>query len=977
MQLLQYLHFNNSFNKIVRFPSSYVSTTTKPQHHYEPSNYWDEISAPDSARVLREENFNPGDGRYTTHTMGKYGDKQFSFDYLCVWEKDSNNDYTILSRWFITKSTRVRGGQFNLELERDTSADFYQAIVNAPAIIERAKVGLENKLLFNKENFNFNQIKINEVPLQDKTKIPWIVGYIAHNTNNTNASISTDLNDRDDIINVSYSSSALKFNTGYYSYLNIFTYRFRWRTLAPIKHYQTKIDGDGYISDMYGLSTQPYTITLHAPSGANLEEVSNNLLNALVGNNLPSINNKTRALCGTLSESDFNELANISGKIIKTTDNKFFSIDITSVEEEYIQDRYLKPSEEPGITIQSILNSSDVFEESNTMNERSVDVTAYGMKYYVNVSEVKSLTGSAKISSSRNHTNKAMYDIFAIPCGEISIGKYVGGVYTETCKMSKEIAIESATALARTLDANLYDLQLLPYCPIQSLIDIVNGKPCVIYDRGTSAGEGISLDFILTSANDKIGALFYVVDSSYTFNIPLTLGVRTEKRYNVMYPGTTPTQLDSNHSFMIYNGTSMNITGTNIGNDFEGDDWVSVVGLGNGIKVDKVDIYDNSIAETFLAEQINLTLTKIDANTLRVNPVIIQRYDALDIGLSLDTIPDDPYRYVVSFPEGFDYDREEPYHSGNIEDVVTKIFRYMDKIDVRTPESTKIDSETRFVRICSPNYQGSFDFDIAKNNGVSLFNVDITLKPYNPYIHINPDFKNMYGADYDDARGLICNGDFSFGLVKDAWENYELQNKNYESIFNRQIQSMDVEHKIQKQEAMFGLIAGGVSGTVSSAMSGAIASGGNPIGAIAGGVVGGVSSTIGGVLDYQNILKRQTEQRSVAIDMHQFQLDNIKALPYSLTKCPAFTFNNKIFPFIEVYSATEEEIEALYQYLQYRSFNINVVGKIKDYLQDKYTFIQGNLIRLDELVANTSIAEDIYNKIKQGVYIQNEHTTIN
>ena len=188
---------------------------------------------------------------------------------------------------------------------------------------------------------------------------------------------------------------------------------------------------------------------------------------------------------------------------------------------------------------------------------------------------------------------------------------------------------------------------------------------------------------------------------------------------------------------------------------------------------------------------------------------------------------------------------------------------------------------------------------------------------------------------------------------------------------------MDVEHKIQKQEAMFGLIAGGVSGTVSSAMSGAIASGGNPIGAIAGGVVGGVSSTIGGVLDYQNILKRQTEQRSVAIDMHQFQLDNIKALPYSLTKCPAFTFNNKIFPFIEVYSATEEEIEALYQYLQYRSFNINVVGKIKDYLQDKYTFIQGNLIRLDELVANTSIAEDIYNKIKQGVYIQNEHTTIN
>ena len=32
---------------------------------------------------------------------------------------------------------------------------------------------------------------------------------------------------------------------------------------------------------------------------------------------------------------------------------------------------------------------------------------------------------------------------------------------------------------------------------------------------------------------------------------------------------------------------------------------------------------------------------------------------------------------------------------------------------------------------------------VAKNGGVSKVNVDMTLRPYQPYIHINPDFKNL------------------------------------------------------------------------------------------------------------------------------------------------------------------------------------------------------------------------------------------
>ena len=112
----------------------------------------------------------------------------------------------------------------------------------------------------------------------------------------------------------------------------------------------------------------------------------------------------------------------------------------------------------------------------------------------------------------------------------------------------------------------------------------------------------------------------------------------------------------------------------------------------------------------------------------------------------------------------------------------------------------KMDNECSLYRLCSPNYNGLFEFSVAKNGGsVDFFNVDITLKPINPYIHINPNFKGMYGIDYDDSRGLICGGDFSIPKWSNAFVEYELNNKNYQQIFDRQLQHMDFTHK---QEAI-------------------------------------------------------------------------------------------------------------------------------------------------------------------------------
>ena len=89
--------------------------------------------------------------------------------------------------------------------------------------------------------------------------------------------------------------------------------------------------------------------------------------------------------------------------------------------------------------------------------------------------------------------------------------------------------------------------------------------------------------------------------------------------------------------------------------------------------------------------------------------------------------------------------------------------RYPLKIE----HSMKIDSQCCFYRLCSPNYNGVFEFNLAKDGGEILyFYADCTYKPHNPFIRITPQFSFLYGLNYKDGRGLICGGDFSLPITK-------------------------------------------------------------------------------------------------------------------------------------------------------------------------------------------------------------------
>lgn len=248
-------------------------------------------------------------------------------------------------------------------------------------------------------------------------------------------------------------------------------------------------------------------------------------------------------------------------------------------------------------------------------------------------------------------------------------------------------------------------------------------------------------------------------------------------------------------------------------------------------------------------------------------------------------------------------------------------------------KEVKIRNETQRARLVSPNLSGGFDFSPMMNGGVSSFRVDCTYRPFNPYIHIAPLFAHMYGGDFQDARGLVCGGDFSLPRITSSWETYQQQNKNYQSIFDREIQDLEVQQKAQRIGEAFGLGAGTISSAASGAMSGAVLSGMNPVGAAVGGAASGLASLAGGIADYAISDRLRQEAIDYKKDLFGYQLGNIRALPYSLAKSAAQNANNRPFPFVEFYTASDEEVKALSDKIDYNGMTIGVIGVPDDYVR--------------------------------------------
>lgn len=263
------------------------------------------------------------------------------------------------------------------------------------------------------------------------------------------------------------------------------------------------------------------------------------------------------------------------------------------------------------------------------------------------------------------------------------------------------------------------------------------------------------------------------------------------------------------------------------------------------------------------------------------------------------------------------------------------------------PVDFKVARETTLYRLCSPTYDSLYDFNPYDNNGLAEMRAYMTLKPYNPYLLIQPVFNEsgLYGGNYQDNRGLICSN-FSMTRTSDRFLQYELNNANYKQIFSRNIDSLNKQQGWAQTEAGFGIAAGALSGVATGAMGGSKFGTG---GAIAGAAVGAGLGAAGGIADLNIMNDRMNEQRSLQSDMHYLNIGNIQALPDALTKVGAFTIRTAKQPFLEVYRATTEEQEALRKYITEQGMTYGDIDVMQTAIDNTPTggYVSGYAIYMD------------------------------
>lgn len=301
------------------------------------------------------------------------------------------------------------------------------------------------------------------------------------------------------------------------------------------------------------------------------------------------------------------------------------------------------------------------------------------------------------------------------------------------------------------------------------------------------------------------------------------------------------------------------------------------------------------------------------------------------------------------------------------------IIEYEDLTDYSNLDAIKLANQVDKWRIESGDYSSSFEFNMARNGSVAYFEADCKYKPYQPYIHIAPNFGGLYGQDFDDTRGLVCsNTNYSLPRLTDAWETFERNNINYMNAFNREIQHMDTLRTQERLSEWFGMAAGTGQGAASGALAGTMMSASAAAGPIGLGIGAGLSA-VGGIAD--NIISEQMykENKQYAIDRFNMSLENTQALPNTMVAAGALNPNNKVHPVLSLYTCTDIEREAFKQKLKWNGYTIGVItDSPTDYIDfSTDSYFKGQLIDID-LPEAAHEASELATELAKGIIFEKE-----
>ena len=883
--------------------------------------------------------FNPADDVSTEVIVN---DVEFHPDYFLLLDPA---DFGIISRWFVMEQRRNRQGQWIYYLRRDVVADHLESLLDSPFFVQKGMLPETDKFILNDEGMNFNQIKKQENFIKDDTNTAWLVGYIAKNSGGSDINLNIpSANYSKDAVSLSDLATAmgttegtlvslLNFDGAINTYLCFTSYIDIYFGIR----YRDAYTGDDYLYRFKFSDNLDYELTDYTDR----EALSEFLFDSVIGSNTltsklntyfpaavetykSSLLSQIPSIVGLtyyFNQAQLNILRQYSGRTIFYNSKYYILQLIESGNTSHRKGAPFVASLYTSLSNIASKTASDVSELSLRATPYYTDFIINGNNIAISLNET-SVTGDSNeyigtISASRTPTMDQEFDIFAIP--------YEEGLFMKDWSdpdpdnrieiyNKKEVAIRTAVEAAKTLGKNLYDLQLLPYLPLP----IGDGYGAISLNKipKVSGATAYSTVGVAETTSDTMTVNYPAANGRFA-------GPPLHPNLAKWYIGFEPTDIG------LLSGTTFDSIGTVTFTAGEGIDSIT------DTVVDSNNIY------------IEFALT-----TSGVRPT---EDCIISFTLNYTTNQGSPATVIIycqssSFSKYTDSGIPEEINDASI--------------------SLKVLSNAYYMRLCSPNYQGSFDINIGKNNGkIKGFWLYGTYKPYTPYIKVAPLFESLYGENFGDQRGLICSGDFSLPRIIDEWQNYELNNKNYQNIFNREIQNMEFMQYYERRNQLVSGAVGIVGDTVKGAAAGAYVGGG--WGAAAGAVIGGGTSAVGYAIDVDTLAKTQRETKQLAIDKFNYQLGNIKALPYTLTNIGAFNINSKIYPFLEIYTPTEEELSAFENKIRWESMTVMRIDTMRNFWRkfDELCYFKAELIRCDDIAENNHMLNAIYEEILKGVYI--------
>ena len=476
-------NYNNYYNRIYKKQDTYQQYIN--------------ASAGNVLGIDKSYNFNIKDGVMAEHVFNCKLDGEPDY---CLLLNETDN--SIASRWFIVEWEKVRGSQYQATLRRDLLADEYDAITSAPAFIEKGYVGPEDSAIFNRENITVNQIKTSETVLKDDSKTAWIVGYIAQDhpalsekqfTLNPDVDLTISGNHTDwSYANLVDGNEHITVNPT--SINNNMRFVLRWLgSASEDRRTEFMFNSSNHSSyRVYPAQVADYWETDLASATEFIDKDWYSLINWNTCLDKVLLDNPSWA-----SKTDFDYLNSLVGKNIQFADG-IYTLSLTGDTDAYQDNWSYWANGELYNYLYGIVNSN-LKNGITSAYKYPVAYRLFVKKFRFTLTQANNVSGTYKYSLPQTvrKLDDAPYKMFCMPyyTGNYKYRFSVDG--TSYHDVDKEIQMGWAMSLAKELGDSLYDLQILPYCPISNW-EMANDR--ALY----SVGKTVNVDYVELKRSDNV-----------------------------------------------------------------------------------------------------------------------------------------------------------------------------------------------------------------------------------------------------------------------------------------------------------------------------------------------------------------------------------------------------------------------------------------------------------------------------------------